>query len=213
MWVVKVGGSLSASDDLSAWLDVLAELGGGRVVIVPGGGPFADQVRRSQARWDFDDTVAHHMALLAMEQYGWMLAGMRPELQCASSIAGICQALSNGRVPVWLPGQLAACAQDIPPSWDITSDSLAAWLANTLAAECLTLVKSIQPTESVVLAAALAEYGLVDPLFPVLTAHSRYDIRMMGKDQHGLMQLALLTGESHGTRVDTVAARRGVRIQ
>jgi aspartokinase-like uncharacterized kinase len=210
VWVVKIGGSLSESDDLSAWLDVLAVHGRGQVVIVPGGGPFADQVRRSQARWGFDDVAAHHMALLAMEQYGRMLAGIRPEFKCASTLAEIRQALSDGYVPVWLPSQLAGCAQDIPASWDITSDSLAAWLANALAAECLTLVKSVQPTESVVLATALAECGLVDPLFPVLTAHARYEIRLMGKDQYPLMRMALLTGEFRGTKVDTVAAVRGV---
>ena len=213
MWVVKLGGSLSDSDDLSSWLDALAVLGGGRLVIVPGGGPFADQVRRSQARWGFDEVTAHHMALLAMEQYGWMLAGMRPELKRASSLAEIRQALSEGRVPVWLPGQLVGCAQDIPASWDLTSDSLAAWLANILAAECLILIKSVQPAESVVSAAALADCGLVDPLFPAFTAHARYETWLMGKDQHRLMRLALLTGELRGTEVATIATRCGVRMQ
>ncbi len=213
MWVVKVGGSLSESDDLSSWLDILAELGGGRVVIVPGGGPFADQVRRSQARWGFDDAVAHYMALLAMEQYGRMLSGMRPEFKCAASLAEIRQARSDGLVPVWLPSQLAVRAQDIPASWDMTSDSLAAWLANSLAAEHLILLKSVQPAESLVSSAALAECGLVDPLFPVFTSHARYEIRLMGKDQYPLMRVALLTGEPGGTRLGTIAAERVARMQ
>jgi aspartokinase-like uncharacterized kinase len=213
MWVVKIGGSLSESDDLSAWLDVLAVLGRGQVVIVPGGGPFADQVRRSQARWGFDDVAAHHMALLAMEQYGRMLAGIRPEFKCTPTLAEIRQALSDRHVPVWLPSQLAGCAQDVPASWDLTSDSLAAWLANALAAECLILLKSVQPTESVVSAAALADCGLVDPLFPAFTSHARYEIRLMGKDQHPLMRVALLTGELRGTEVATIATRCGVRMQ
>lgn len=212
MWVVKLGGSLSDSDDLTPWLDALAVLGSGQLVIVPGGGPFADQVRRSQRRWGFDEVTAHHMALLAMEQYGQMLAGMRPELKRASSLVEIRQALSEGRVPVWLPGQLAACARDIPASWDLTSDSLAAWLANALAAECLLLIKSVQPAESVVSAATLAECGLVDPLFPAFTSHARYEIRLMGKDQHPLMRTALLTGEFLGTEVTTVAAECRARM-
>lgn len=213
MWVVKVGGSLSESGDLSAWLDILAELGGGRVVIVPGGGPFADLVRRSQTRWGFDDVVAHHMALLAMEQYGRMLTGMRPEFKCAAALAEIRQVLSDGRIPVWLPSQLAVRAQDIPASWDMTSDSLAAWLANKLAAEHLLLLKSVQPAESLVSSAVLAECGLVDPLFPVFTSHARYEIRLMGKDQYPLMRVALLTGAPGGTWIGTIAAKRVVRMQ
>lgn len=204
MWVVKLGGSLSDSDDLISWLDVLALLGGGHVVIVPGGGPFADQVRRSQRRWSFDEVTAHHMALLAMEQYGQMLVGMRPELKRASSLTEIRQALAQGRVPVWLPSQLVGCARDIPASWNLTSDSLAAWLANALSAEYLLLIKSVQLAESVVSAATLAECGLVDPLFPAFTSHARYETRLMGKNQHPLMRMALLGGAISGTEVTPI---------
>ena len=45
MWVVKIGGSLSHDPMLRKWLVELCEVGGGRVVIVPGGGDFADKVR------------------------------------------------------------------------------------------------------------------------------------------------------------------------
>ena len=46
MWVVKIGGSLSHDSALREWLTLLWEVGGGRVVIVPVGGDFADAVRR-----------------------------------------------------------------------------------------------------------------------------------------------------------------------
>ena len=41
MRVVKLGGSLSGAPELKAWLAALAGAAG-RVVLVPGGGPFAD---------------------------------------------------------------------------------------------------------------------------------------------------------------------------
>lgn len=214
MWVVKLGGSLWNSDDLVSWLDALVISGCEQVVIVPGGGPFADQVRRSQARWDFNDKAAHHMALLAMEQYGQMLAAMRPEFKLVVSLGDIRQALSEGRIPVWLPSQLAACAQDIPASWEVTSDSLAAWLANALAAEHLLLIKSVQPAESVVSTAMLAERGWVDPLFPAFTSCARYKIRWMGKDQHTLMRQALLGGAMSGAKVIPIPGMyRGATLQ
>src|SRR3546814_1733087 len=86
LWVVKLGGSLAGGPELTGWLDALAA-GGGSIVLVPGGGPFADAVRTMQRRWSFGDATAHHLALLAMEQYGLMLAGLQPVLRPAASRA------------------------------------------------------------------------------------------------------------------------------
>src|SRR5580692_10060673 len=96
--VVKLGGSQAFSAHLSDWLDAVA-LGAGRVVIVPGGGPFADAVRTAQPAMGFDDRAAHHMALLAMEQFGCALAGLRRSLSPAGSVAAIHAALRAGAVP------------------------------------------------------------------------------------------------------------------
>ena len=85
MWVVKIGGSLSHDPALREWLTQLWEVGGGRVVIVPGGGDFADTVRQYQLEWRFDDLAAHNMCLLAMAQYAILMQGVLPELVLASS--------------------------------------------------------------------------------------------------------------------------------
>ena len=68
MWIVKLGGSLGRDPVLKEWLDTLVALGSGRVVIVPGGGGFAEEVRDQQELWRFDDLAAHNMAVLAMAQ-------------------------------------------------------------------------------------------------------------------------------------------------
>ena len=73
MWVVKIGGSLSRDPLLKRWLSELCDFGGGRVLIVPGGGGFADQVREHQAVWEFDDVAAHNMAVLAMAQHALLM--------------------------------------------------------------------------------------------------------------------------------------------
>ncbi len=70
--VVKLGGSLADSAQLPRLLRELARLPD--LVIAPGGGPFADAVRRAQKERGFDDAAAHDMALLAMAQFGRMLA-------------------------------------------------------------------------------------------------------------------------------------------
>src|SRR6476646_6107739 len=90
--VVKLGGSQARSSHLASWLDVLSRCGG-RAVIVAGGGPFADAVRTTQPAMGFDDRAAHHMALLAMEQYAVALASLQPRFTLAASVAAIRHAL------------------------------------------------------------------------------------------------------------------------
>jgi aspartokinase-like uncharacterized kinase len=198
MWVVKMGGSLVDGAELRPWLDVLAGFGGGRVVIVPGGGPFADQVRRAQDLWGFDNKVAHRMAILGMEQYGLMMTGIRPDLRLATSRLELRQMLREAAVPVWLPAAMTFDNPEIPESWEITSDSLAAWLAETMGAEMLILVKSIEPIKGAVTAHDLSERGIADPLFPFLNGAGRYESRLMSRSEHKLMERMLVTGMPGG---------------
>lgn len=203
MWVVKLGGSLIDSAELQSWLGVLASFGGGRVVIVPGGGPFANQVRRAQDLWGFDDKVAHRMAILAMEQYGLMMTGIRPDLRAASSRMEVERLLREAAVPVWLPGAMTFENPEIPENWQITSDSLAAWLAETMGAEMLVLVKPFEPIGDVLTVHDLCARGIVDPLFPSLTKQGNYESRLFGKTEHGMMERMLVTGMRGGSLIHT----------
>src|SRR5271165_1401385 len=136
--VVKLGGSYAFSAALGDWLEILA-CNAGRVVLVPGGGPFADAVRQAQPKMGFDDAAAHHMALLAMEQYGRTLVSLNGTLALASSAVAIRRLISAQKIPVWAPTRMVLGSIDIPRSWDVTSDSLAAWLARRLRAQRLLL--------------------------------------------------------------------------
>ncbi|WP_316369515.1 amino acid kinase family protein [Candidatus Thiodiazotropha sp. CDECU1] len=141
MWVVKLGGSLFTSDHLTKWLTLLAQTQA--LVIVPGGGPFADQVRQAQQQLQFDESTAHRMALLAMEQFGRMLCGLQPGLTATANPLQMEDALKRGETPVWMPTAMTMAAADVEHSWDLTSDSLAVWLCNQLGAQNLILVKSL----------------------------------------------------------------------
>lgn len=147
LWVVKIGGSLEQAPELRPWLNVLAQAGAGRVVVVPGGGRFADAVREAQARWQFDDAAAHRMAILAMEQYGCMLAALEPRLVPAGTLPAMRQALVDRQAVLWQPSPMTLDDPDagIPADWHMSSDSLAAWLAGRLGAHQLALVKSVAP--------------------------------------------------------------------
>jgi 5-(aminomethyl)-3-furanmethanol phosphate kinase len=162
--VVKLGGSFAFSQHLHAWISALAACAG-RVIIVPGGGPFADAVRAAQPGMGFDDQAAHHMALLAMEQYGRALISLNGLLAAADSVDVIRRELTAGKVPVWMPARMALAADDVARSWEVTSDSLAAWLAGRLGASRLLLVKHVPFQSGRVRCDDLVAKGVVDKAF------------------------------------------------
>ena len=165
--VVKLGGSLAASAQLPRLLQELARLPG--LVIAPGGGPFADAVRRAQSEHGFDDAAAHDMALLAMAQFGRMLAaqaGFRTVWGADRIAAVLARGHARNSAPaplVWLPDP-ATDAAEVERSWRITGDSLALWLARRLGARRLVLLKSCPITATDL--SALATAGIVDEVFP-----------------------------------------------
>jgi dihydroneopterin aldolase len=188
--VIKIGGSCASSLDLRRWTALVAGCAA-RAVIVPGGGPFADAVRTAQPRMGFDDAAAHHMAMLGMEQFGYALASFDRRLVVADSMAVLRRALAAGKVAVWRPARMAMKAADIPASWRVTSDSLAAWLAGKLRAPRLLLLKQVDLSRQPVTATALAEQGIVDPAFPTFLKASGAAAFILGPADHMAVSAAL----------------------
>jgi len=166
--VVKLGGSLIADPRLPDLLAALAHAGA-PLLLVAGGGPLADGVRALQPRLSLSEAACHRMAILAMEQTAIAFADGTPGLVLADSAASIAHAHAQGRAALWLPARMALSARDLPESWELTSDSLAAWLAREVGASRLVLVKSA-PATARSTPADWASAGLVDPLFPAYAA-------------------------------------------
>lgn len=197
MWVVKIGGSLCEADapaqaggepaygpaggeprQLPSWLEVIARLGGGRVAIVPGGGSFADEVRRAQLRWGIDDLAAHNMAVLAMAQTAHLLLALQPGLRLARSDGELRAVLRSGRAALWLPFDAMRAQPDLTTHWGMSSDSLALALACRLNAERLVLVKR----RCVPFGSGPADWsrsGIVDTSFPALAEDAAFPIDVM----------------------------------
>jgi 5-(aminomethyl)-3-furanmethanol phosphate kinase len=162
--VVKLGGSYTDSPLLRRWLHAFLRAPGS-LVLVPGGGPFADAVRHAQPSMGFDDRAAHDMALLAMTQFGRALVSLQPHFVLAENLDAILHLCATGRVPVWSPWPMLRDAPDIPPSWEITSDSLSLWLTRALGAPHLLLVKHCTVPPNIP-AISLTRDGILDPAFP-----------------------------------------------
>ncbi|MFG1411583.1 aspartate kinase [Xanthobacter sp. VTT E-85241] len=180
--VVKLGGSLERCGDIRSLAGRLAERPG--VVIVPGGGRFADAVRTAQDPLGLSDRACHAMAILAMEQMAHALADCAPALVPCRALDDF--ETASGRAALWFPATLLLGAADITESWDVTSDSLACWLATRLAAPSLTLVKAAgAPVRTHVRGDSLADWsarGVVDRAFPAFAARFRGIIRLVAAD-------------------------------
>ena len=141
--VVKVGGGLLAHiEQLDRVLAAIAEVARShRVLIVPGGGPFADAVRDVDARVRLGNDQAHWMAVLAMDQYAHLLAARLRAGVIVSTRDDIETAAHAGRIPVIAPSRWMSATDPLPHTWQVTSDSIAAWVAGALGATRLLLVK------------------------------------------------------------------------
>jgi 5-(aminomethyl)-3-furanmethanol phosphate kinase len=196
--VLKLGGSHAFAQHLRDWLAAIAR-GAGHVVVVPGGGPFADAVRAAQTKMEFDEAAAHHMALLAMEQYGRALAGLEPRFQVADTLAAIRRLLRDEQIPVWAPTRMVLAARDIPCSWEVTSDSLALWLARRLGGARVVLVKHVELGTDPVRASDLVGRGTVDPAFTRFLGGVEASI--VGPADHQAAAAAWQNGRLIGSRI------------
>lgn len=175
--VIKVGGSLGADPDRRRrLLSDIAEGKHGACVVVPGGGGFAEAVRARQGREGFDDATAHRLALDAMGRTASLFRAIEPRL--VRTVAPWDEGQSAG-ARIWDPAALRAGHPDIPETWDVTSDSLALWLAARLRARRCVLVKAADAAPGADLA-ALARLGLVDAAAPAFAARFPGAVELWG---------------------------------
>ena len=134
--VIKVGGSLSEDpEELIALCTKLSGLAKNyKLVVVPGGGRFADAVRDSDKRFKLSNEISHRMAILGMDQYGLLLSQITPN-SCATFVLSDAKQLSEtGVAPIFLPSRLMFKEDPLKNSWEVTSDSIAAYVASRLQA-------------------------------------------------------------------------------
>jgi aspartokinase-like uncharacterized kinase len=130
-YVLKLGGSLI--DSAKSLVSKLSALSGSgySFLVVPGGGPMADLVRSLYAKGRLSEEAAHWMAILAMEQYAYMLA----DGTGANLTANISR--SNG-LNILLPYRpLQEDDRGLEHTWDYTSDSVAALVAARLESDLI----------------------------------------------------------------------------
>ena len=143
--VIKVGGSLS--EEPNRLIKLCAKLSGFaknyELVVVPGGGMFADVVRDFDKRFNLSSAISHRMAILGMDQFGLLLSQIIPN-SCATFLLSDAKQLSETEaLPIFLPSRLMFKEDPLKNSWDVTSDSIAAYVASQLQAAKAVLVTNV----------------------------------------------------------------------
>ncbi len=141
--VLKIGGGLlDVPGALEAVGAAVARMGAREpVVVVPGGGPFADTVREQERAHRLSPDAAHWMAILAMDQYAHLLVEYIEGSVLVEEPGAIAGRLAAGEIAVLAPSRWMRAADPLPHSWDVTSDSVAVYVAVALDAGRLVLVK------------------------------------------------------------------------
>lgn len=188
--VIKVGGSLSETGRLGGVLEMLSAAQV-PIVIVPGGGPFADAVRSLQHEMGFDDAVAHRLAMLAMEQMAEWMVAQQPGLKVARTLDEISDCIMDGQIAVWAPLRMMGDDDTVPGNWSATSDTLSGRLAELLDAP-LILLKSVA-VEKQTSADELARQGVVDVHFPEIVARAEVSWSIFGPSDDAAFA-AILSG-------------------
>ena len=176
--VFKLGGSLLDLPDLAVRLqNAFSKLGNDRPLVISGGGDAADIVRRWHRTFGLDEERSHWLALDAIRLNQQLLLELIPKLELVPTRQAAQVALSHDRIPLLDLAEflrteeaLVEPTERLPHCWDVTSDSLAAWVAARWPADRLILLKSVDlPDAQTDDSKQLASAGLVDSFFPQLT--------------------------------------------
>ena len=198
--VVKIGGGLLRDEGLEGLRRACAEVKeiavGRPVLVVPGGGPFADAVRAVDAQVGLGDAVAHRLALHAMDQLGVLLAPL----------------LAGDEISVLPVAQTFSGSPEIPESWAITSDSLAVFAAAAIGADETVLLKPV--------AGVVERWPSEDPPLAELTADELESLQARGGGRAvdpylaeavcrtGITVIVRAPGSRSGTRITPLNVRR-----
>ncbi len=214
--VLKVGGSLSRGQGLIALGREIGRLGAQhRLLVVPGGGEFADAVRDHYRRYGLSETTAHRMALLAMDQYGCLLGDLVPGGVLVTDLLSARRVAAGGQTPILLPSSLLIQADPLPHSWQVTSDSIAAWVAGQARAPRLIMLKDVdglfsadpaQGGRAQLLLQMTVEdlaghRGGVDEYLATVLASVDLETWMINGERPERLAELLQMGQTHGTRI------------
>ena len=174
--VIKLGGSLLDDggwpERFRRWLASQPPM---RNVLVVGGGVLVDAIRRWDQTHRLSPSHAHWLAIDAMSVTSKLANSLLRESQWTDewqSVLDFVNADSCDVAPlIFDPKQFLKAIEPtlggalLPASWDVTSDSISARIAQVLRADELALLKSCLPTDAAATIELASEANYVDRAF------------------------------------------------
>lgn len=132
-WVVKIGGSLFPEDAIK----VAKALKGTDSLIIIGGGEFANLIRKYDNLLNLSSEVTHKTAIDSMDILAKLVNDKVDSSKIANSITEAKQIANEGFNPILLTSNILNEYDPFESSWDVTSDSIAAYISHLLNAKLL----------------------------------------------------------------------------
>ena len=131
--VVKIGGSLFPEYAI----DLAKRLENTGSVIVLGGGEFANLIRRYDSEMEFSDEANHWTAIDCMEIIAKLVNDKVDSARLAYTLDEVHEISNEGFTPIFVVSEFLREEDPFECSWDVTSDSIAAYVAHLLNANLL----------------------------------------------------------------------------
>ena len=134
MHLIKIGGSLTYSakhllDSLKSFCN--ENTGKYKIIIVPGGGEFANVVRDLNQKTELNDDASHKLATLCTDLTGIYFSEIS-NIRTVDNLYDAKSILKKEDIVILLPSKIVLSNDELPHSWDITSDSIAVYIAKLL---------------------------------------------------------------------------------
>ena len=144
--VFKIGGKiLENSNDIKSTISQLTQLYEKKIlqkiIVIPGGGSFANFVRSLDDVLRIGDDLAHWIAIYSMNYNGIILNRKYPALESIEKLKIFQDA--KQMFCIFLPYSFLHEDDTLPHNWDVTSDSIALHVANKLKKRQCFLIKNI----------------------------------------------------------------------
>ncbi|WP_421078419.1 [5-(aminomethyl)furan-3-yl]methyl phosphate kinase [Methanothermococcus sp. Ax23] len=137
MHLIKVGGSLTyfarhLLSELKIFCSDGSDNGGeNKIIVVPGGGAFANVVRDLNEKGGLNNRSSHKLATMSMDLTGIYFSEISG-IKTADNLYDAKKLLEEENIVILLPSKIVLSTDELPHSWDITSDSIAAYIARLL---------------------------------------------------------------------------------
>ncbi|CAB3287396.1 [5-(aminomethyl)furan-3-yl]methyl phosphate kinase [Methanocaldococcus lauensis] len=132
MHIVKIGGSLTYdAKPLLKTLKDYAKENNKNIVIIPGGGEFANVVRKIDKFLNLSNSLSHKLAIKCMDLIGEIYSEIG-NIKAYDTLFNLKREINKEKIAILLPSKILISTDISEHSWDVTSDSLSLYIGNLL---------------------------------------------------------------------------------